>query len=484
MKFSRYLEETQIPEWKRAYLDYKLLKRKASAIKQYYECNPLMRLSNVTKTPTKVMSSAGSILRNGLVNTTSPQAFRDITPKNAPRPEDYAPLATSDPTPTPSRPGSPSGGGTPTHSPAAASQDTLHDMQSFEYLVEEGDERVEEHEAKGAGLGLHESLPNRAVTGSIGPTASDGIGMQQAETLKQSHRDVPPINTAQASSAQSMRTPKTPRALLNSLKRRFTLTSQRRDTLHSARPPASIDIILSSLNPVELEFFATLHQEVEKVDAFYKEREKDAILRVNALRMQMEELRGHKKLLDESRDGIWSGVLSVFGSANAPRHSKAAGSAENSDESRPHSRERAHVGRAAHDPDAYRRAKKKLKKAILEFYKGLEHLQNYRILNVTGFRKALKKFDKITKMTIREQYMRERVEGRDFTSGETCARLLKEVEQIYATQFVDDEAQGDEKKARVRLRASPRKTTHHYSAFRSGTWIGLSIPALGIALYR
>ncbi|KAG8700006.1 hypothetical protein FRC11_013274, partial [Ceratobasidium sp. 423] len=409
MKFSRYLEETQIPEWKRAYLDYKLLKRKVSAIKQYYECNPLMRLSNVTKTPIKVMSSAGSILRNGLVNTTSPQALRDITPKNAPHPEDYAPLATSDPTPTPSRPGSPSGGGTPTHSSAATSQDTLHDLeflpaaQSLEYLVEEGDERVEEHEAKGAGLGLHESLPNRAVTGSIGPTASDDIGMQQAETLKQSHCDVPSINTAQA-----MRTPKTPRALLNSLKRRFTLTIQRRDTLHSARPPASIDDVLSLLNPVELEFFATLHQEVEKVDAFYKEREKDAILRVNALRMQMEELRGHKKLLDESRDG---------------------------DESRPHSRERAHVGHAAHDPDAYHRAKKKLKKAILEFYKGLEHLQNYRILNVTGFRKALKKFDKVTKMTIREQYMRERVEGRDFTSGETRASLLKEVEQIYATRF-------------------------------------------------
>ncbi|CAE7131059.1 unnamed protein product, partial [Rhizoctonia solani] len=248
-------------------------------------------------------------------------------------------------------------------------------------------------------------------------------------------------------------------------------------TQRSTQPPASLEEILSSLNPIELRFFETLYQEVEKVDAFYKEREKDAILKVTTLREQIEQLRGHKKLLDEYRDGLWPGVLSVFGSA---RHSKAIGSAENSDESRPPSRARAHVDRAAHDPDAYRRAKKKLKKAVLEFYRSLEYLQNYRILNVTGFRKALKKFDKIAKTRIQDQYMRERIDGRDFTSGETCSRLLKEVEQMYASQF----AQGNEKKARGRLRASPKKTTHHYSTFRSGTWIGLSIPALGMALYR
>ncbi|KDN50195.1 hypothetical protein RSAG8_01531, partial [Rhizoctonia solani AG-8 WAC10335] len=382
MKFASYLEETQIPEWKRAYLDYKLLKGKLSAVKRQYEDNP----------PTKRMSAAVSILRNGLVNTTPPHAFRNTTPKNALYAEEYASLTASGPTPTPSQPGSPAGGGRSTHSLAAASQDTLHDlelppaMQSLEPLAEDKSPnvRVGEQGAKGADLGRRKTLPGRALAGHV------------------------------------------------------------------------------------------------EVDAFYKKREKDAILRANALREQIEELRGHKELLDEYRDGLWPGVLSVFGSVNTPRHSKATGSAENLDESRPPSREKAHVGRAAHDPDAYRRAKKKLKKAVLEFYRGIEHLQNYRILNVTGFRKALKKFDKITKMSIQEQYMRERVEGRDFTSGSTCAGLLKEVEQIYATQF----AQGDEKKARGRLRASPRKTTHHYGTFRSGIWIGLSIPALAMALYR
>ncbi|CAE6434665.1 unnamed protein product [Rhizoctonia solani] len=467
MKFARYLEETQIPEWKRAYLDYKLLKGKLSAIKHFH---------GVGKAPEKGASPAGSVLRDGLVDTIPPRAFHDPTPKHAFPAGEYAHLAASSPAPTPSPPGGSVGGGRTTHSPASISTDTLHGlglppaMGSLETLVgNNSSEQVREQGAKGADP-EHKTLSSEATSGHVKPepVVNHDVSLQRAETLRQSHDGVPLIDTT----GRPMKTPKTQRTSL----KRFTFTLQHRNGHHSAQPPVSIDDLLLSLNSVELEFFELLHQEIEKVDAFYKAREKDAILKMSALREQMKELRDHKKLLDEHRDGLWPGVLSVFSSANP----KATKSTENLDESRPQSRERAHADRAARDPDAYRRAKKKLKKAVLEFYKSLEHLQNYRILNVTGFRKALKKFDKITKMNIQEQYMRERVDGRDFMSGETCSCLLKEVEQIYATQF----AQGNEKKARGRLRAGPRKITHHFSTFRSGTWIGLSVPALVMAVYH
>ncbi|CAE6462004.1 unnamed protein product, partial [Rhizoctonia solani] len=247
-------------------------------------------------------------------------------------------------------------------------------MQSVESLTEHED--PDGQGTKGADHRRHNIFPGKVVTGHVKHTsmASHGVNIEQAETLRQSYQDIPPINTTQASPGRSM---KNPRASLSRL-RRLTHTRPRRDTHHSVKLPSSIDEALSSMNPVELRFFETLHEQVEKVDAFYKEREKDAILRVSALREQMEELRGHKKLIDEYRDGLWPGVLSVFGSTSSPRHQKAIKSAENSDESRPPSRERSHVNRAAHDPDAYRRAKKKLKKAVLEFYRGLEYLQNYR----------------------------------------------------------------------------------------------------------
>ncbi|CAE7233288.1 unnamed protein product [Rhizoctonia solani] len=401
MKFSRYLEETRIPEWKRAYLNYQLLKEKLSAVKRYYGPNP----------PASGRGSTGSILRNGHVNASPTRT----APKDALHTEEYAPLATTDPTPTPSRPGSPAGGRV-THSSAAASQDTLHDpeltpnMRNLKSLSEdeEPDSFAGEQEANGTGLESRKALPVGMAAGHVGSPlmASRSLGVQEAVTL--THHDVPRIDTVQASSTRSMKTPKSPRVSLGGM-RRFTVTRQRRDTQRSTQPPASLEEILSSLNPIELRFFETFYQEVEKVDAFYKEREKDAILKVTALREQIEQLRGHKKLLDEYRDGLWPGVLSVFGSA---RHSKAVGSAENSDESRPPSRARAHVDRAAHDPDAYRRAKKKLKKAVLEFYRSLEYLQNYRgfvkvsLVTPRGASQvnlelvsALKKFDKIAKVS-------------------------------------------------------------------------------------
>ncbi|KAH7887082.1 SPX domain-containing protein [Phlebopus sp. FC_14] len=61
------------------------------------------------------------------------------------------------------------------------------------------------------------------------------------------------------------------------------------------------------------------------------------------------------------------------------------------------------------DPLEYQHAKKRLKKAVVEFYRGLEVLNNYRILNLTGFRKALKKYEKITKIPAQAAYMKEKV---------------------------------------------------------------------------
>jgi len=37
---------------------------------------------------------------------------------------------------------------------------------------------------------------------------------------------------------------------------------------------------------------------------------------------------------------------------------------------------------------------------------------------------------------------------------------------------------GDKKKAITRLRIGVRQKSHHFSTFRTGMWIGLSIPAI------
>ncbi|KAF9060164.1 hypothetical protein BDP27DRAFT_432124 [Rhodocollybia butyracea] len=101
-------------------------------------------------------------------------------------------------------------------------------------------------------------------------------------------------------------------------------------------------------------------------------------------------------------------------------------------------------------------------------------LQNYRILNITGFRKALKKFEKLTKIPIQHAYMTERVDTSGFASDSTLRGMMDEMEVRYASHF----AHGDKKRAKTRLRAGGLFKTHHFSTFRSGMLIGIGIPAL------
>ncbi|KAG9313638.1 EXS family protein/ERD1/XPR1/SYG1 family protein [Chiua virens] len=131
------------------------------------------------------------------------------------------------------------------------------------------------------------------------------------------------------------------------------------------------------------------------------------------------------------------------------------------------------------DPHEYLHAKRRLRRAVIEHYRGLEVLNNYRILNVTGFRKALKKYEKITKNPVLDAYMKEKVEPSAFFNGTIVSTMLKEAEDLYAAKF----ERGDRKKAMSRLRVGPFVKTHHFSTFRSGMWLGLALPALALGTY-
>jgi xenotropic and polytropic retrovirus receptor 1 len=121
------------------------------------------------------------------------------------------------------------------------------------------------------------------------------------------------------------------------------------------------------------------------------------------------------------------------------------------------------------DPDEYVHAKKKLKKAVLEHYRGLELLDDYRvggllyrldhllifaqILNITGFRKALKKFEKVTNIPVQTTYMKEKVppfcisvlliliiaqvENSAFASDDSVKVMIHDMEEQFAARFCE-----------------------------------------------
>ncbi|CAE6469773.1 unnamed protein product [Rhizoctonia solani] len=513
MKFARYLEDTQIPEWKKAYIDYRGLKKKIGAIKKANETTQDKNSDFLTKTHNQARSSitepspGTSVLRRrnyGAVGRTPPNAIGRTPPGLHGRTPSSIVGRTSETADTPlgAHQTTPSISEHVTHvrTPPVAANRSVKSARLRLSIDELGpdfelppamtsvdslkDGTINSH-APSVGTERRRALPSRVFSGTLSAVPSRNSATFTQQPHEQTEFDVPPGTVPTPASIRANAEPRsTPRNPFSGVRRRFTTTSRHVDIGHPA--PATVQELLVGLGPNELAFFTALDQEIEKVENFYLERERDAGQKVAALKEQFHELRGHKQLSNSVNEGLWPGFLHLLDSINIAaipitgqtNTGKSTDASAKSDT--PLSNPPAHiVSSMSHDPEAYHRAKKKLKKAVLEFYRGLELLQNYRILNMTGFRKALKKFDKTTKMSAQNLYMHEKIETCNFASGDTCSRLLKEIERIYATRF----ERGDEKKARIRLRATARQSTHHFSTFRSGMLIGLALPALAMGGY-
>ncbi|KAF9532391.1 SPX domain-containing protein [Crepidotus variabilis] len=283
--------------------------------------------------------------------------------------------------------------------------------------------------------------------------------------------------------------------------------------------------LLAILPPQEAIFFTMLDAELKKVDAFNLAREGEMLARGHLLQLQFKELHDHKKMIlarapapwtETLRSTILSTMMSSVGSGNKSTESESGppdpndstlaimasssaigpytpttsvasrtslqdphNSTKNPNTSEtPGSPQLSHSFRESHassaDPESYIHAKRKLKKAVLEHYRGLEALNNYRILNVTGFRKALKKFEKVTKIPVQAKYMTEKVERSSLAFDKAVKAMTEQMEDLYATAF----SHGNRKKAMKHLRAGIVSQSHHFSMYRSGLYLGLALPPL------
>ncbi|KAF7426119.1 hypothetical protein PC9H_008485 [Pleurotus ostreatus] len=259
-------------------------------------------------------------------------------------------------------------------------------------------------------------------------------------------------------------------------------------------------------------FFAALDHELEKIEAFYEKQEKALQEHTQMLKEQLNELAEHRKqfyeafpehkqtlasALKQYQSGLrWrlrlgkakqNGLEQTVELSSAqppsmerPTTSGTAFSNDDSDNAGPSKGNALDASSRLLAPDEYHHAKKKLRKAVVEHYRALEALKNYRILNITGFRKALKKFEKFTKIPVQHAYMAEKVETSAFYSDKAVNAMIEEMEGVYTLRF----EQGDRKKARARLRGSGKTKSHHFSTFRSGILLGLALPALVSGIYH
>lgn len=266
----------------------------------------------------------------------------------------------------------------------------------------------------------------------------------------------------------------------------------------------------------QADFFAFLDKELDKIESFYKLKENEATERLTVLRQQLHEMRDrrleeyiaaqhakeeaerqqaakgrpaleqsleHMKERSASSGLKWikpiehaigkgkhqfgknTQALEQFGSPPGPVPHQFQGPRH--DSWRDFSRRPTH-----HDEVPYRTAKRKLKLALQEFYRGLELLKSYALLNRTAFRKINKKYDKAVNARPAGRYVSEKVNTAWFVQSEVLDGHIVAVEDLYARYF----ERGNHKVAVGKLRIKQRSADHYNgSVFRNGLFLAAGL---------
>lgn len=252
------------------------------------------------------------------------------------------------------------------------------------------------------------------------------------------------------------------------------------------------------------EFFKFLDKELDKIEDFYKMKEEEASERLQALRAQLHEMRDRRlaevrnaqqngemtnktsEMPDGKSQENGPGILKPLSRLVSRKESKAKkGMATFGSPAHPAPVDldalRDYVKHVDHDKNVpYRAAKRKLKLALQEFYRALELLKSYALVNRTAFRKINKKYDKAVNARPTGRYMTEKVNKAYFVQSDVVDNYIVAVEDLYSRYF----AQGNRKVAVGKLRSKlSRSGDYSRTTFRNGIFVaaGTAFSIQGLA---
>ncbi|XP_063795867.1 solute carrier family 53 member 1 [Pseudophryne corroboree] len=199
----------------------------------------------------------------------------------------------------------------------------------------------------------------------------------------------------------------------------------------------------------EEKFFQTCEKELAKINTFYSEKLAEAQRRSATLQNELQ------SSLDAQRESSRVPAL---------RQRRKA------------------VFTLSHEERVQHRNIRDLKLAFSEFYLSLILLQNYQNLNFTGFRKILKKHDKILETGRGADWRVAHVEVAPFYTCKKINQLISETEAVVTNELED----GDRQKAMKRLRVPPlgaAQPAPAWTTFRVGLYCGIFIVLNCAVLY-
>ncbi|KAI9930049.1 Xenotropic and polytropic retrovirus receptor 1 [Aspergillus wentii] len=497
MKFAKELEEELVPEWRAKYLDYKACdagKKKLKAITR--------AIQKANKSPRHPSLRQD----HGIISTQDPIGFsqneadkkleaNDLTHQAPSTPGRTSSRPSSGPRSTPIQrserqplrtPGSRFSGNAGTYGSIIPSPQGQHDAESEVATLELPDPALDPEE----GYSHPERTdvnPVREGPQSPSPVLSPRSTVPDRNVNRPAHESKPSLaSRGSFHSSKRGHTSSGPSTKRTShlLKRVFSYTGE---------PPEKRGLGESSseIERRQDEFFVFLDNELSKIESFYKTKEEEATQRLRTLRQQLHIMRdqrtqqvlGAQKILrknnTDSQQASGFGPFNPFGLKDAfigrnrfGKNSEALAQMAPPNTAGTQGRdEEATVSRRdfARRPDdtqytevSYRTAKKKLKHALQEFYRGVELLKAYAYLNRTAFRKINKKYDKVVNARPTMRYMSDKVNQAWFVNSELADNLMASAEDLYSRYF----ERGNRKLAVSKLRRTSKKAGDHSPNWR------------------
>ncbi|KAJ5104589.1 hypothetical protein NUU61_001936 [Penicillium alfredii] len=482
MKFAKELEQELVPEWRAKYLDYKNGKKKVKAITRALHRTHRGPHTSAIRPPV----AHSHVAPAGVSPSVSDKHLDATEPNNQATPNRSSANPPSNPRSTPI----PKAERQPLRTPGSRFSDTVgsygsilatppqhelgsEDAGSFE-LPDPAIDPDEEYQPPDQGSGRRGDIqtpsPVMARRATFGASPANPVAESPTYQSHQSGTVVRASSTRRTSQL---------------LRRVFSNTDGESPGKRSQTEA------VSEVDKRQDEFFAFLDAELAKIDSFYQMKEQEATERLQILRQQLHIMRDQRiqEVLAARRAAKGGGRQAHhrqngLGKLNGARLKDTLTGKTRFGKNSEALAEMATPGLHARDREfivnrrdfmrrqdppnnevSYRSAKRKLKHALQEFYRGVELLKGYAYLNRTAFRKINKKYDKAVNARPPLRYMSERVNKASFVQSEVTESLMVAVEDLYARYF----ERGNRKIAVSKLRHTIKKSGDFSpSTFRSG----------------
>ncbi|KAL1880202.1 hypothetical protein VTK73DRAFT_6030 [Phialemonium thermophilum] len=499
MKFAKELEQNLVPEWRVKYLNYKAGKKYVKSVAR--------AVNRARSTPSLGRRSDHLPRASSFVTTLLPDGeTRDFQ-------EHYDAGSTRSASGAAGRLGSSASrprGETPHGQPPAHGEETGL-ARSPHRRMQYGSFGSATSPATSAGALTHRNtfeLPAPAIHVPHSDDLPTDSSPQPLRGIRGSLRRLPYRRTKSMAITPS-RQPDSPAAPQGTPKDAMQTPRQRLARIFTGGSPMSRQVsrdengqlAMDEVYQREREFFSFLDRELEKVETFYRQKEEQAGKRLEVLRQQLHEMRNRRiaeiaenkkrkehtpgedrvssngysgtaedgkdisrRWVDPLKDKIFKPGPNSQALQAMPRTPVMTGLS-------PAAR-RDYMRRPADTEVSYRTAKRKLKLAMQEFYRGLELLKSYALLNRTAFRKLNKKYDKAVNARPPYRYMNEKVNKAWFVNSDVLDGYITTVEDLYARYFEG----GNHKIAAGKLRSLIKQPTDQSATtFRSGILLGLGL---------